>query len=367
MLSFNKVGDKLYNIREYNINNRWIYSTRSDKSKFVSIMHIISLAVLLEFLIFEAAADFIYNFLIYDLGFFQSDFAYLFSPDELHYIFYNIASVLLTLTASSITIVFLIFCLRNLVFEQSITVRDKISYKFKFPKNTAPLLAMGLLIIQLSLILSEVFNYFLYYFFGIGLDRSFDYLYFPETIFGVILYFFTIVIMPAFIEEFIFRYIMLNALKKYGNTFAIITTSLLFGFLHARTSAIFYATAIGFFTAYIAIKTRSIWFSIILHAIVNATSFFFQYVAVQPITDAEYDIIYFSFISVISIISLIYTIILIRKKKNLKLSLPGNYTHIENKRKLMFFFNAAAIIFFILVIIKSAGDYGFAGMPDINI
>ena len=330
-------------------------------------MHIVSLAVLLELLIFEVAPDFIYGFLIQDMGIFQSDFSYLFSPDEFYYIIINIASILLTLAASSITVAFLIFCLRNMVSEQGAAVRDKISYKFRLPENPLPLLAVGLCIIQTSLILSEFFNFILRYFFDITRDMSFDLLYFPETIFGIILYFITIVVMPAFIEEYIFRYIMLNALKKYGNVFAILTTAVLFGFLHARTSAFFYATAIGLFSAYIAIKTKSIWFSVILHALVNATSFVFQYVAAQPFPDETYNLIYYLFMSVISIISFIYMIVLIRNRKDLKLNTPSNYAHIENKRKLIFFFNAASIIFFILVILKSVEEYGFTNISNINL
>ena len=359
----------MYNIKENKKNNRWYYSAKPDKKKFVSLMYILSLSVLIEFIIFETLPLFIYNFLLYDIGIYQSDFIYIFSPDELYYITVNIATIILTLIASAITVVFLNFCLRNFNSAQNsnvLTSYDKISFKFKLPKNTFALLIVGLCIIQLSLFISEFLNKILNYFFDITRSSLYDFMYFPETLFGAVLYFVTIVIMPAFIEEYIFRYIMLNALKKYGHVFAIITTAVLFGFLHARTSAFFYATAIGFFSAYIAIKTKSIWFSIILHAVVNANSFIFQYIAVQPFTDFVYNMIYFIFINVISIIALIYLIILIIKKKNLKLSSPVNYIHIENRRKIVFFFNAASVIFFILVILKSAEEYGFVNISNIH-
>jgi len=298
------------------------------------------------------------------LEIFESEFSYIFTQDEFYYIIYNIAMILLTLIASSITAAFLLFCLRNLVSTQGAAVRDKVTYRFRLPKATPPLLAVGLCIIQISLLSSELLNSILHSLFNIARDTSFDYLYFPETAFGIVLYFTAIVLMPAFIEEFIFRYIMLNALKKYGNVFAIITTSVLFGFLHARASAFFYATAIGFFSAYIAIKTKSIWFSIILHALVNATSLTFQYVAAQTFPDEIYNLIYFLFLGVISVVSLIYIIILIRKRKDLSLNDPENYAHIENRRKLLFFFNAASIIFFILVILKSADEYVFTNIAN---
>jgi len=353
----------LYNINESNQNNRWVYSTKSDKSKFRAIMYILSLSVLLEFFIFEFAPEYIYRFLFYLTDIIQPEFVYNLPIDEINYIFYSIASIILSVIASSVTVIFLLIFLRRFTSEPEVTVIDKITYKFKLPENTLFLLIIGICIIQFSSNLSVFFNYFLEYCFGI-IQTIPDDLFFPETVSGIILYFISIVVMPALIEEFMFRYIMLNALKKYGHTFAIVATSILFGFLHARTSAFFYATAIGFFLAYVAIKTKSIWFSVILHALVNFTAFIFQFVASLPITDYEYSVIYLLFLSVISFISLIYSLVLITKKKNLKLGAPENYTHIENKKKLIFFFNAAAIIFFILVIAKSAGYYGFEKISD---
>ena len=66
-----------------------------------------------------------------------------------------------------------------------------------------------------------------------------------------------------------FRGIMLNKIRIYGDKVAIITTAILFGLFHANFSQFFYAVALGLVFAYVTLKTRTIKYSIILHIAVN--------------------------------------------------------------------------------------------------
>jgi membrane protease YdiL (CAAX protease family) len=182
---------------------------------------------------------------------------------------------------------------------------------------------------------------------------------FPQTAFGVIIYFFALVVSPSILEEFFCRYLILNALRKYGDAFAIIVSSVFFGLLHGRTNAFFFATAIGFFCAYFAIKTKSIWFPIIFHAFNNAMSMFWHFVvSSSEAHDFERlaEVIFQTYLTIIFGISLIYIIRLIIKKD---LSLIGrrDYIHINRGRKTAVFFNAATIIFIIMAIARSTAEY----------
>lgn len=351
--------------------NRWDYVVKADRKKFITTIHIISLAVVLQYLLFKELPEIIYaifGFLIYSFGIFETDFFYTLSYDEIDYLFYNIMSILTTLIVCFATCVFIILCIRRFVSKPDVNDRDKITCKFKLPKNTPVLLVAGLCIIEISSFLYMFFNIFLDKFFGVApIPLSDMQLYFPQTGFGVFVYFVSLVIIPPLAEEFVCRYVMLNTLKKYGNTFAIIVTSVFFGFMHARVNAFIYATAIGIFIAYIAIKTKSIWFPVIMHAVVNGVSFLFQYLYSLSFYEESADTIYFIFLSVISVICLIYLLILIAKHKDLRLIKPENYAHINNKQKFIFFFNIASIIFFVLVILRSLEDYGFNDIPNIRI
>jgi len=329
-------------------------------------MHIISLAVVIQLFIYEILPEILYGavyefwILYYDV--FESEFFYLLPYDEINYIIVNIVVISTAVAASLVTGIFIILCMKTFAAKSdnynSIKVenKDKISFKFVLPKNTFALLAAGLCIVQFSVL---IFNYILYSVFGVPSHfETHTESYFPQTVLGIALYFISVVIIPSLFEEFVFRYVMLNSLKKYGNTFAIVVTSLLFGFAHARMSAFIFATAVGFFSAYIAIKTRSIWFPIILHAVVNGTSFLWQFLSANPFIDDDIiNILYFAFLSFISAVTLIYLLTLIIKRRESRLAPPGNYIYISKGRKAIFFFNGAALLFFILAIARSLQDY----------
>ena len=76
-------------------------------------------------------------------------------------------------------------------------------------------------------------------------------------------------ILSPIIEELMFRGIMLNKIRIYGDKVAIITTAILFGLFHANFSQFFYAVALGLVFAYVTLKTGTIKYSIILHIAVT--------------------------------------------------------------------------------------------------
>ena len=87
------------------------------------------------------------------------------------------------------------------------------------------------------------------------------------------------------VEELIFRgYILDSFRSNFSDTYAIISSGILFGLMHWDIFAFFDlfpigATAIGgFFYAWLRIKTGSLWPSIICHSLWNGTIFLFDFV-----------------------------------------------------------------------------------------
>ncbi len=78
-----------------------------------------------------------------------------------------------------------------------------------------------------------------------------------------------VVIIAPIAEEFVFRGVLLRRLLPYGEPLTILATALLFGLFHANLSQLPYAFAIGAIFAYVAIRTGSLLWSILLHAILN--------------------------------------------------------------------------------------------------
>jgi hypothetical protein len=91
----------------------------------------------------------------------------------------------------------------------------------------------------------------------------------PNMLCGFVL-FIHMVFAAAIFEEFICRGVMLNALKPFGNGFAIIVTGFLFGIMHGNFQQFTYAFVLGIVLGYITIQTGSILAATILHALFNS-------------------------------------------------------------------------------------------------
>lgn len=81
-----------------------------------------------------------------------------------------------------------------------------------------------------------------------------------------------VVICAPIVEEIVFRKLLVDRIVKYGEGIAIVTSGLMFGLFHGNFSQFFYATFLGMFFAFIYSKTGKIWYTILLHMIVNFSS-----------------------------------------------------------------------------------------------
>lgn len=91
----------------------------------------------------------------------------------------------------------------------------------------------------------------------------------PNFTCGIIL-FFQMAILAPIVEEFWFRGIVLESMRPYGNGVAIFISGILFGLTHANFAQFFYATVLGICLGYIAVSTRSIITTTVLHAMFNS-------------------------------------------------------------------------------------------------
>jgi len=93
----------------------------------------------------------------------------------------------------------------------------------------------------------------------------------PNILSGAVLFIY-LVFAAAIFEEYLCRGILLNALKPYGNGFAIVVTAFLFGIMHGNFQQFSYAFVLGIVLGYITVQTGSILAATILHAMFNSVA-----------------------------------------------------------------------------------------------
>ncbi len=76
---------------------------------------------------------------------------------------------------------------------------------------------------------------------------------------------FATAVVPPFVEEFLFRGVILSQFRKYGDVFAVIASALLFGLLHRNFSQIVFAFICGLALGITLVRTNNIWIPVGIH------------------------------------------------------------------------------------------------------
>lgn len=76
--------------------------------------------------------------------------------------------------------------------------------------------------------------------------------------------------LGPFMEELMFRGILLKRARAFGDRTAVVFTAVMFGLMHGNVAQFLYAAAIGLIFGYVAVRTNRIFYTVILHIMVNS-------------------------------------------------------------------------------------------------
>ena len=80
---------------------------------------------------------------------------------------------------------------------------------------------------------------------------------------------FIIAICAPFVEEILFRKLLIDRTIKYGEFLSVVFSGIVFGLYHGNLNQFIYAVPLGCFFAFIYVKTKDIRYTISLHMVVN--------------------------------------------------------------------------------------------------
>lgn len=175
-----------------------------------------------------------------------------------------------------------------------------------------------------------------------GFDYSVSYIDSPSGIFGFILSVIATAIVPALVEEYACRGVVFGILLKYGQAFALIASSIIFGVMHGNFEQMPFAFMVGIILGYIRIKTNSIWVCVMVHGSNNLISVLIEYL----LSDLEIriqNVIYIIFLMSCLLIA-IFALLLISKDENHSFSLKNSNNKCREIQKYKWFFSAPTMI-----------------------
>lgn len=107
---------------------------------------------------------------------------------------------------------------------------------------------------------------------GMGIYSSYSALEDPSSTLDIVMIFLCSSVIPPLVEEFAMRGVLMQSMRKYGNTFAIIASALMFGIFHGNAVQMPFAFLCGLVIGYAVVATESLWVGVIIHALMNSMS-----------------------------------------------------------------------------------------------
>lgn len=101
-----------------------------------------------------------------------------------------------------------------------------------------------------------------------------------------LLYFFSVAVLPALVEEFFFRGAVLRMFRRFGDGFAVVASAVLFSLFHGNLAQSVFALICGLVLGFLLVRTNCIWVPVAVHFINNGLSCAWSMLAVSVGTAA---------------------------------------------------------------------------------
>lgn len=163
-------------------------------------------------------------------------------------------------------------------------------------------------------------------------------------------------IVPAISEEFFFRGALLGAMKPYGQGFAIVMSSVIFGLIHGNLGQIPFAIAGGMFFAFLTVYSGSLIPSIILHCINNLLSVVLDIMLKVCDENVVYAVMiaYYIIFTIVAVVA--FAMLSKRDKSFMKLERPESKIN-DGEKSLAFIVSPGMIVFIIIMVLETAASY----------
>ncbi len=189
---------------------------------------------------------------------------------------------------------------------------------------------------------------------GMGINYDVDFGESPKGFIGVTLSVIATAIVPALVEEYACRGLVMGSLRKYGDGFAVLVSSILFGLIHGNFQQIPFAFMVGLILGFVTVKCESILPAMFIHFYNNLSSLVFDYVFADMAVNIQ-NVIYTIYLIVCLLIG-IFALLFLKNNTEIFKFKPAS-TEAGEKQKFKWFFTTEIIIIMIIVCVVESLQY----------
>lgn len=168
---------------------------------------------------------------------------------------------------------------------------------------------------------------------------------------------FATAVLPALLEEMVYRGYICRTLRPYGNVFAVLVSSMLFSLMHGNLRQIPFAFIVGMVLGFLYVLTDNIWMPITVHFANNTISVLMEYFGFSLEGNAvgyfNATIIYG--LSLIGVVALI--VLFTRYRHQMRVRKIDTYLTVSKRTATLFgtpLFLICVILYFVLLIVGAS-------------
>ncbi len=185
----------------------------------------------------------------------------------------------------------------------------------------------------------------------------------PTTPLGIAMYLIQLAVVPALVEEYALRGVVMMPARKFGNWFAILVSSALFGMMHGNLVQAPFAFIVGIGIGYFVIVTGSMWTGVMIHFCNNMFSGVIS-ILYEFLPEKTVNLIYYICVAVFFAAGIICLILFMRRarQKNIPTKFRKPRTALSRgERTAAYFINVPMIISIIYLLYTT---YTFITWPS---
>ena len=186
-----------------------------------------------------------------------------------------------------------------------------------------------------------------------GIDPIMPVLPEPVGIPATVVYFLWLAVAPAILEELMFRGVIMQSLRRFGDTFALVCSSVLFSLAHHNLAqgpnAFFLGLIIGFFT----LRTGSIKTAMLIHFVNNVLALTAEFVS-RDMALRQQEMLSLGIFALYAVLGVTGLIIIVVKHGGIFHLAPSNYPVRGGKKYFAFFCGFMPILYIICIFILTS-------------
>lgn len=202
-------------------------------------------------------------------------------------------------------------------------------------------------------------NILLAFFESVGIPEPQMPSYLHKDIPSLLINLFVFAVLPAVLEELVFRGYVLRALRPYGDWFAVGVSSLLFSLMHGNIQQIPFALIVGAALGWLYVVTDNIWIPIAVHFTNNGFAMLLQYCTLGLSHTKVGKMNTFTICTLIIIGALSLAVLIGRRSALFRRSANKSSLRVTDKVGTIFtapMFTASVIVFILLTVIDVLGS-----------